>query len=502
MKTTTIIICMLLLFASLPSTNAATATDTVYTRNSLVMQDSLAYVKSINRDWQSIKKTGKLKVMVVPGPTDYYFYKGLARGFAFEMLWLFCQEEDLQLVIEPVKDTGHMYHQLLAGKGDLLALPLPVTRKLQQFLSFSEPLLHSRLMLVQKKPDNWQDSPGQQTSNHLVANVFDLDNKTVHLPARSPFVSQLQGLSAQSNIQTGIAMQSQGSTTAQMLQRVASGELPLTVAPGFMARVYKKRFLNLHTNLPVSLPQQYAWAFRKSSPELREKFNQFVKKARRSGILRVLVERYYHDPENIVKKIASPFYLDGFQKGDISRNDAIIRKYARTIDWDWRLLAALICQESRFERKIVSFAGAQGLMQVMPVTARHYGISNPYDPEQNIKAGTRFISFLGNFWQEIKSPEQRLKFVLASYNAGPGHVQDARRLAAEHGKSDQIWKNHVASYLALKAEKKWYRHPLVKYGYCRGKEPCEYVDKVLENYKRYCDLLDWQTVEATVKRGR
>jgi membrane-bound lytic murein transglycosylase F len=128
-------------------------------------------------------------------------------------------------------------------------------------------------------------------------------------------------------------------------------------------------------------------------------------------------------------------------------------------------------------------------MQVMPRTAQSFGITNLNDPEQNLQAGIAYLNHLNEFWSHIPDESQKVKFMLASYNAGPYHVEDAQRLAAKLGKDSLVWDNNVEDCILLKAQKQYYRDAVVKYGYCRGLEPYKYVKEITSRYNRYVDLI-------------
>ena len=124
----------------------------------------------------------------------------------------------------------------------------------------------------------------------------------------------------------------------------------------------------------------------------------------------------------------------GIKTGRISPYDEIIKRYAAELGWDWRMLAAVVYQESKFSINSRSHRGAQGLMQVMPSTAARYGISDLVDPENNIKAGTKHLKMLQNIWKKRDlEPAEMIRFTLASYNAGEGRILECRNYAEEKG---------------------------------------------------------------------
>ena len=172
--------------------------------------------------------------------------------------------------------------------------------------------------------------------------------------------------------------------------------------------------------------------------------------------------------------------------GVISHYDGFFQRYASTIRWDWRLLAAQCYQESTFDPKARSWAGACGLMQIMPGTADHLGLSraNIYDPEQNIAAAVRYLAELERNFSDIHEHSERTKFVLAAYNGGHFHIRDAMALARKHGRNDTRW-HEVEPFVLGLSQPQYYNDPVVKNGYMRGSETVDYVRKIHERWNGY-----------------
>ncbi len=213
---------------------------------------------------------------------------------------------------------------------------------------------------------------------------------------------------------------------------------------------------------------------------------------KKGPLYNITYNKYFRNPKS-VRLVRSDY--SSITGGRISEYDDLIKQWADSLNWDWLLLAALIYQESKFDPNAKSWAGAHGLMQLIPATARRFGASNIYDPVQNISSGARYILHLDELWQDIiTNKEERLKFVLASYNVGPGHVLDARRLAKKYGKDPNVWDNNVSFYLIQKSKPKYYNDPVVKQGYCRGEEPVNYVHKILSRYQRYLEIFKEQNL--------
>jgi membrane-bound lytic murein transglycosylase F len=174
------------------------------------------------------------------------------------------------------------------------------------------------------------------------------------------------------------------------------------------------------------------------------------------------------------------------RRGVISYYDELFKRYSRGIGWDWRLIAAQCYQESTFDPEAVSWAGASGLMQIMPKTADHLGLPRDQitDPEQNIAAATRYLHELEREFNYIHDRTERQNMVLASYNGGAFHIQDAMRLAQRDGRNPQRW-DDVRTYVLRLKDPRYYQDTLVRYGYMRGTETADYVDKIRARYQQY-----------------
>lgn len=188
--------------------------------------------------------------------------------------------------------------------------------------------------------------------------------------------------------------------------------------------------------------------------------------------------------KRVRRRIFSPM-LDA-KGGVISHYDSYFMTYSRDIRWDWRLMAAQCYQESTFDPKAVSFAGAKGLMQIMPGTADHLGVdrSKLYDPETNIAAAAKLIKELQQTFADISDNYERTNFVLASYNGGSHHIRDAMTLAKRDGKNPLRW-SEVSPYVLKLASPQYYKDPIVKYGYMRGSETVDYVEKIRLRHASY-----------------
>lgn len=187
-----------------------------------------------------------------------------------------------------------------------------------------------------------------------------------------------------------------------------------------------------------------------------------------------------------LKKVKRRVYAPMLSKSVISHYDTHFKHYGRRIGWDWRLLAAQCYQESTFDPEARSWAGAKGLMQIMPATADHLGLPRDQmnNPERSIEAATRYLKELEEQFADIHDRTERQNMVLASYNGGIHHIHDAMRLCQRDGRNPHRWAD-VQQYVLRLSEPRYYQDTLVHYGYMRGQETAEYVDRIRERYKKY-----------------
>lgn len=174
-------------------------------------------------------------------------------------------------------------------------------------------------------------------------------------------------------------------------------------------------------------------------------------------------------------------------RGQISTHDATFKSCAPLCSWDWRLLAAQAYQESAFDPEAVSWMGALGMMQLMPSTAREVGVSmdDVFKADANVRGAVRYIQTLDSHYAGIRDRDERINFILAAYNAGPGHVDDARRLAAKYGRNPDRWQGNVDQYVLRMSESRYYNDEAVRHGYFRGSETYNYVNDIRLRWQEY-----------------
>jgi membrane-bound lytic murein transglycosylase F len=286
-------------------------------------------------------------------------------------------------------------------------------------------------------------------------------------------------------------------STDKLIERLAQGDISYTVAAENVAKLRTSEYTNLVIKPLIGPPQPVVWALRKSSPELHAALNRWLAVQRESGLLNILYRKYFLDRRGYRTRVESRYLTT--ETGRLSPYDDVFREHSRIPGWDWRLIAAQSYQESRFNPRARSWAGAIGLMQIMPRTARELRV-NPRDPDQSVEGACRYLSRLDEAWQElVERQAERIKFTLASYNVGLGHVQDAVRLAQKNGDDATSWEN-VAYWLIRKSKRAVYNDPVVQHGFARGTEPVGYVDTILGRWDHYREFVKDKPATASEQR--
>jgi membrane-bound lytic murein transglycosylase F len=307
----------------------------------------------------------------------------------------------------------------------------------------------------------------------------------------SSYFERLQNLSKEIGDTIYIDTVPGNMSTDDIIKMVVDGEIKYTVADYNIAAINKAYYPILDIETDVSFSQRIAWAVRSNSPELLNTINSWISAIKRNDLYYILYNKYFKNTRSFTKRKNSEYFSK--KTGKISRYDDLVKQHSDSINWDWRLLSAMIYKESNFDQNVESWMGAIGLMQLMPPTARKMGAYNPYDPEQNIKAGTKYLQLMLEEWESIPDTIQRIKFALASYNCGVYHVRDAQRLTEKFGGDKKVWDGNVEEFLLKLSNSKFYFDKVVKNGFVRGRVPYQYVKDIFERYEIYKQLVPLNT---------
>lgn len=452
-------------------------------------QDISYAIEPVDFDFDKIKERGYLTAVVDNSATSYFIYKGQPMGYEYEMLnWL---TDDLGVELKIIKDNSisSALEKVNRGEADVAAFNLTVTKDRKQFVDFTDPLYFVRQVLVQRKPENWRQMKIHEIENELIRDPIQLTGKEVHVRKSSSFSTRLANLSDEIGGDIVIIEDSSSLEVETLIKMVAEGKIDYTVSDEDVAMLNATYYPIIDVKTPVSFSQQIAWALRSNADTLENKINSWLEERQKETDYYVVYNKYFKNLKRSANRSYSEFSSVSGDK--LSPFDEEIKATAIKIGWDWKLLAALIYQESKFNPRVKSWAGAKGLMQMMGPTAHQFGAKDLYDPIQSLEAGGKYINWLQrSFKKHVEDSVERQKYILAAYNVGIGHTRDAMRLTEKYGGDPSKWEDNVEKYLLLKSQKKYYTDPVVKYGYCRGQEPVNYVKEILERHQQYVLLLN------------
>ena len=436
-------------------------------------------------DLPEILKSGKIRVVTTYNSTNYFVYKGQPMGFQFELLQDFATFMGVKLEVTVNNSFEENFEALQNGEVDIIASNMAVTREREEHIIFTEPYTLSRQVLVQQAFDKKSES-GNKIFSNIIRNQLDLAGKSIYVQKGSAFAQRLRNLSNEIGDSINV-VEIPDYEVEQLIALVAEGEIPYTVCDENLARVNKNFFPNIDVETAISFPQKQAWAVNKDAPELLNAVNNWMIGHKKTARYDRTFKKYFLD-ERSGHIVNSGFH--SIKGGQVSDFDDMIKAESSKLDWDWRLIASIIYQESNFRPNVDSWAGAKGLMQLMPETAKRFGVKSIYSPQENIRGGIKFLEWLDErMTSRVSDPDERLKFVLASYNVGIGHVLDAMSLAEKNGKNPQIWDDNVDFYVLNKSKPIYYNDPVVKFGYCRGEEPYHYVKEIIDRYGHYKNVM-------------
>lgn len=432
---------------------------------------------------EAIKHSGKLKVAISYSPTGFFVYKGTPMGFHYDMAERLAKHLGVSLDLVITKNEQEQLAKLKNREVDIIAESFTNTHSANEFVEYVVHFKSTNLVLVQRKPENW---PKQKPT---INKLEQLAGKNIHLAQLSSHRNCIKSISNKLNMDVFVWDVDEKITQYQLVEEVSEKAIDYAIVAENVGRLMQSHFQNIDISLKLNNKEKFGWITHVDATAFTKYIDDWVVDQKDNNNMYVLYNKYYKNHYAFNKRVESEYL--SHETGKISKFDDLIKKHAELNDIDWRLLAALIQQESRFNPVAVSWAGAKGLMQLMPATAKQYGFKNLTDPELNIKAGIKHFSWLRNYWEDkIEDKDQKLKFILASYNVGHGHVSDAMKLAEKYGKSPIIWDDNVDIFIRKKSNPDYYKDPVVKYGYCRGSEPYFYVINITNRYKHYRQIIE------------
>lgn len=407
-----------------------------------------------------------LRVITYQSPANYYFDGGRLKGFEYDLVKKFARSKDMRVDMVLAKSHQEMQELLLQGKGDIIAASLPIQSIEDKNINFTQAYNYSSPVIV-----------GRESDNNLI-DVRDLEGRRIILPSESPYRNFLNRIRDR-GINFEIITPDRQLNSKSTLYMVSMGMYDLTIMGSHQLMAENSESLKVKALFTLSEPTPSVWAVRSTDTLLLSAANEFIKQNYRQKYYRVLYARYFEWP-----KIKGDSIFAG--TGPLSPYDKIVKEYAEKYDFDWRLIVAQMYQESRFDPEAVSYAGAEGLMQIMPGTAEDLKTRDVYDPKSSIASGVKYLGMLRDQFEDDLLLEEKTWFSLASYNAGFNRVKQAREIAKDMGLDKDKWFNNVEKAMLVLAR------PFKKDGKtvreCRCGQTVVYVQEIRSLYSNYVRL--------------
>lgn len=425
--------------------------------------------KSYKDDFPHIKNRKLLRVITYQSPVNYYYDNGRLKGFEYDLVNKFAERHGLRLDVVVADSQAKMLELLKEGKGDIIAASVPGSAySKRKYIKFSDAYNYASPVLIGR-------------SDEEILDVKDLEGRTIHLSAESPYKNMLLDLKARSGIKFSINQSDTGANAEVLLYRIAQNKNDLTVLGSHEVKAELSRQVNLKALVNLGEPGSLNWIIRDTNTQLLSAVNEHLGQEYRKGFYNVIHARYIDKPD---ARISKSSLLAGTDQ--LSPYDEIVHKYADMYGFDWRLIIAQMYQESQFNPQAVSDAGAEGLMQILPQTAEMVGVKNLRDPDANIKGGLSYMHHIHNLLEDSLTIEDRTWLTLASYNAGYRRVKRARSLAEVMGLNKNVWFNNVEIAMLRLAI------PRVLNGYtireCKCGQTVVYVREIRSLYNNYLRL--------------
>ncbi len=409
-----------------------------------------------------IKKSGTLRLITTRSVNTFYLYQEEPTGFEYDLAREFARylKVDLDIV---TPGWNNLFVYLGQGKGDFIAAGMAITKENLEKAAFSIPYMNIQQRIIH---------------HYLIfapKDIQDLAGRTIHVRRNTSYHSRLEEIKA-SGIDIKYILHD-NIPTEDLIAMVNDREIKFTIADSNIALLNQRYFPDIRIGIPIQEKESLAWAVRKDDIEMLAEMNRFFLYAKKKKILKQIIEKYYGHTRDFDVSEVKTFHER--MKTHLPKFQNTIKTEAVKHGFDWRLMAAVVYQESRFDTGATSFTNVKGLMQVTHATAREMGITNRINPKQSIQAGISYLHRMYERFHEIEDDYQRMLFALASYNVGYGHVQDAMAIAGEKGLNPLTWQS-LKKTLPLLSKKEIYQK--TRHGYARGWEPVQYVERILTYY--------------------
>ena len=417
-----------------------------------------------------------LSVGTLYSPTGFFILKGDTMGYDYDRICDFARSRGIALRFKVARSMPALLEMLKKRDVDVLACEIPVTAEYKSRVLHCGAVNETYQVLV------------QHSGKNMIYDVTQLIGREVYVEKGSKYESRLRNLD--NEVGGGITIhtvEGEAALPTELIQRVSRRDIDFTIVDSDIAQMNLSYYDSINIGLRVGFAQRSSWAVDQRDQWLADSINEWAASVNAQEYSKQALKHYFEMNRGPKPDSIKVDTLAVTPPGGISPYDHVFKQYAQEMGWDWRLLAAIAYSESGFDPNATSWMGARGIMQVMPKTARSFGVKEEDlgNPEVSIRVATKILKELDGIMCSKTGAGDRIKFVLAAYNAGSGHVTDAIALARKYELNPRVWSENVEQAMLWEMDPEYYNDSVCSNGYCRGTEPVDYVVKVLNCYENY-----------------
>ncbi len=436
----------------------------------------LATCQRVPSTLEQVLALKELRVVTRNSPTAYYFGAEGPEGPEYDMVKAFAAELGVALYVYTVPTLQELRRQVASGRAHIAAAGISATRTWGRGITFGPPYHQVRQHVIYSQGE------------HKPRSLQEINGSDLEVAAGSAQAEALKILRAERPREMAdlVWIERRGDAL-DMLKELAEGHIEYTLADSTEFYLGRNLYPQIRVAFDLTPGESLAWAFNSRDHSLVRRARKFFTDITLSGLRAQILKRYYGQSDQF-KLVATRNFVRDIQTL-LPRFRRWFEESAARIGEDWRVLAAIGYQESRWEPSAVSFTGVRGLMMLTDMTARQLGVENRDDAHQSIDGGARYYASVREKIPDRIPEPDRTWLALAAYNVGFGHLEDARILAQSAGRNPDSWQE-VRNFLPLLAQEQWYLQ--TKRGYARGWEPVRFVD----NIRNYLDILEWAAADS------
>jgi membrane-bound lytic murein transglycosylase F len=402
-----------------------------------------------------------LHALIFYHASDYFVYRGSPIGFQYDMLKIMAKDMNKQIQITVESDPENAFFSCFTNDYDLVAMDVKKNQIFVNYLNFSEPHSYSYPVLISRKGTK----------------ICDTSVNVLHIPDLFPVDITLVDVDHASKWEM---VYEEHQNTEDLFELLAEKKVDFIASDYNLAVTLLPFYPSLKILGRIGSDFNREWVLNPENPNLNDSINSWLDDFKRTKQYSSLCQRYLTASSHVIQQS-----FGKSSRTSISTYDAIIKKYCKPYNLDWRFVSSIIFQETKFNTDLVGVGGSFGIMQLMPETALNYGITDTSSVEEQIRAGIKHIYALYKKYLDIKNEQDRLYVTAAAYNAGSGHLQDAMALCAKYEKDSVDTWQRIFKYLSLKSQKEYYNDPVVRCGYYPGNHSIKYAKEVMARYEAY-----------------